>query len=292
MARKPIFSRPDGRYLKNIDPFMRFFPFLMKGRNESAIYFTQEIDITQLKTYLHEKNRLVDRKSRSTPFHAVLTALAIAMSERDHMNRFVIGRRLYARKYLNCAFVIKRSFREDAKEEIVIMDLEQEDTLESISQRIKEEVKKIKKEAEANENKRHGAVDWLSKLMNLPRLFLRAVIRFLTFLDYHGWLPKAIIRVDPMHTSIFISHLGSLGIDAPYHHLYEWGTTSVFLTIGAAKKIPKVMADGSIEIREVMNIALTLDERITDGFYFARSIKRFQQLLENPEQLDDKSRST
>ncbi len=286
---KKWFSRPDGTYLKRIDPFMRFFPYIMKGRNESAIYFNQRIDITALKAWLNEKNRAVaatGEGSKATLFHAVLTALIRTVNERPQINRFVIGRRVYQRHDLSCAFVIKREFRDDSNEEIAVMKFKPDDTLSSIAQRIADEVKKVRKAAKDDDKQRNGIVNWFNYLMNMPRILLRGLVRFLSWLDYHGWLPRFVCELDPMHSSIWLSNLGSLGIDAPYHHLYEWGTTSVFMTIGVAERAPAVDTDGQITVRDFINVAITLDERISDGFYFARSLKRFRFFLEHPDELE------
>jgi hypothetical protein len=116
--RHPIFHRPDGTRLRDIDPFMQFFPFIMRNRNESAIYFKQEVDITSLKAYLHERNHAAAATggSKITLFHAVLAALVRTIAERPQMNRFVIGRRIYQRHDIKLAFVMKREFKDDAKE--------------------------------------------------------------------------------------------------------------------------------------------------------------------------------
>lgn len=293
MARKSLFSRSDGRYLKKIDPFIRFFPYIMKGRNESAVYFKQQVDITELRAWLGKRNRefaATGEGAKSTLFHAILAALIKTVVERPQMNRFVIGRRLYQRNRLNCAFVIKRELKEEAAEEIAIMEFSQDDTLSTISARIQAEVGKVRADARKDEKKRHGALNWFNYLMSTPRILLRGAVSFLGWMDYHGWLPKFIVDADPMHCSLFVSNLASLKIDAPFHHLYEWGTTSVFMTIGVAQKTPVVMPGGDIQARDVVNIAFTLDERIGDGFYYARSIRRFQYMLEHPEELDTPSK--
>lgn len=294
MARKPIFSRSDGTYLRNIDPFMRFFPYIMKGRNDSAVYFKQEIDVTNLKAYINTKNHQSELEGgdniKSTLFHGFLTAMVKTAIERPQVNRFIIGRRVYQRNELRVAFVIKSEFRDDANEEIAIMTFDKDDNLKSISEKLQHEIRKIREISKAANTERHGAVNWFNVLMNIPRIILRAVVRFLAWLDYHGWLPKFVIEADPMHTSIFLSNLGSLHIEAPYHHLYEWGTTSIFMTIGVVSKTPKVMPDGTIAIRDTCNVALTLDERIADGYYFSRTIKRFQNIIEHPEELEKTSK--
>lgn len=289
---KKWFSRPDGTYLKKIDPFMRFFPYIMKGRNEAAIYFSQQIDITTLKSYLNQRNREAASSHtgvKSTLFHAVMTALVKTIYERPQMNRFISGRRVYQRHDLSFAFVIKREFNDESNEEIAVLRFNPDDTLSSISQRIQDEVKNVRRSAKVDDKKRHGILNWFNYLMNMPRVLLRGLVRFLAWLDYHGWLPRFVVELDPMHSSVFISNLGSLGIDAPFHHLYEWGTTSIFMTIGVSEKKPLVSPSGQMNICDVVNIAFTIDERISDGFYFARSLKRFKHLLEHPEELDEPS---
>lgn len=293
MARKPIFSRPDGTHLRNIDPFMRFFPFVMKGRNESAVYFKQQVDVTALKAYINTRNHEAAARGdniKSTIFHGILTAIIKTSVERPQTNRFVVGRRIYQKHDLTCAFVVKSEFRDDANEEIAIMKFELDDTLQTISDRLAKEVRKARETSRQKDKVRHGAVNWLNYFMMMPRLILRGFVRVLGWLDYHGWLPRFIIDVDPMHTSIFISNLGSLKIDAPFHHLYEWGTTPFFVTIGEVQKTPLVMSDGTIAVRDTVNLAITIDERISDGYYFAKTIRRLKFLIEHPEELEKVSK--
>ena len=269
---------------------MRFFPFVMKGRNDSAVYFKQQVDVTALKAYINKRNHETGGRAadgtKSTLFHGILAAIVRTVNERPQMNRFVIGRRIYQRNEISFAFVIKSEFRDDAKEEIAVMKFDQNDTLPSISLKLAEEVKKARETSLQQEKSRYGGVSWLKTFMLLPRLVLRCFVRFLGWLDYHGWLPRFVIDADPMHTSIFLSNLGSLKIDAPFHHMYEWGTTSFFITIGASQKTPTVMPDGTIQARDTVNLAITIDERISDGYYFAKTIKRLQYLIEHPEELE------
>ena len=39
-------------------------------------------------------------------------------------------------------------------------------------------------------------------------------------------------------------------------------------------------------MRDTLQIGITLDERIADGYYYAKSIKLFKHLLEHPELLE------
>jgi hypothetical protein len=293
MSRKPLFSRADGTYLRTLDPFMRFFPFIMIGRNESAVYFKQQIDVTNLKAFINQKNHETATKegdgTKSTLFHGILAAIVKTAIERPQVNRFIIGRRIYQRHDLSCAFVVKSEFRDDANEEIAVMKFDEHDTMLTISDKLAAEVRRIREISRAKNKERAGAVNWLNYFMLMPRFILRAFVSFMTWLDYHGWLPRFVIEADPMHTSIFISNLGSLKIDAPFHHMYEWGTCSFFVTIGAINKTPTVMPDGTIASRDTINLGITIDERISDGYYYAKTIKRLQYLIEHPEELEKPS---
>ena len=280
LPRKRWSDRPDGRLVRRIDPFLRFFPFVMKGRNDSSIYYTQQVDATELLSYLEQKNRAGER--RTTVFHAVLAAMVHTVHTRPALNRFVIGRRLYERDTIDIAFVVKREFNEKAQEEVVRYTFDADDTIDTISTKIAGEVKKVRNAPETS----RGAIHILEVFLRLPRVLLMGLVKVLELLDFYGILPRSLIQVDPMHTSAFVSNLGSIGTDAPYHHLYEWGTTSVFAVIGVIHKEAVVLPDGSIQARDVMNIGFTLDERIGDGFYFAKAIRRMTELLEHPVSLE------
>ncbi len=126
----------------------------------------------------------------------------------------------------------------------------------------------------------------------LPRSLLRFVMWAQRALDYFNLLPAAMIRSDPLYASAFLANLGSIGLDAPYHHLYEYGTVPVFVAIGRIHKAPVVDADGNLAVRRVVTVKYTLDERIADGFYCARSLERFRELVQAPAPLLEPGRFT
>lgn len=280
VRRRRLSDRSDGRLVRRVDPFLRFFPFVMKGRNDSAIYYTQQVDATALLAYLEDKNRSSDCKI--TVFHAVLAAMVKTINERPLLNRFIVGRRLYQRNSIDIAFIVKREFSDKSQEEVVRFTFDEADTIDTIARKINGEVRKVRNAPETS----RGAIHILEAFLHLPRILLMAFIKLLEFMDFFGILPKSLIGVDPMHTTGFVSNLGSIRTDAPYHHLYEWGTTSIFAVMGVIHKEPVVMPDDTIQVRNVMNIGFTLDERIGDGFYYAKSIRRMTDMLEDPSQLE------
>ena len=131
-----------------------------------------------------------------------------------------------------------------------------------------------------------NSTDSLVKLLNhIPDFLLRNVIRFLMFLDRHGALPKAVIKASPFHTTAFITNVGSLGIDSIYHHVYNFGTTSMFFSMGKKKK-SYIYEDDEIKEEKCITLAFVGDERICDGYYYANSFKLLTKYLKKPELLE------
>ncbi len=131
-----------------------------------------------------------------------------------------------------------------------------------------------------------GIDDTINQFAKMPRLLLMFAIRVVRWLDFWGKVPKSLSEGDSNCASVLLSNLGSIRCPSVYHHLNNYGTTSVLMTIGTIHKVPTVMADGSVELRDFVDIGATLDERIADGFYFARSLKLIQHICANPELLD------
>ena len=123
-------------------------------------------------------------------------------------------------------------------------------------------------------------------IQKLPKFLLKFVGVCARFLDRHGWMPSGIIATDPFYSSAILANLGSIGLHSGYHHLTNWGTCSVFCVIGEIKKRPFYDDEGNMEMRESVDLGLTIDERIADGYYYSRTVKLLRTLLENPELLD------
>ncbi|MBQ3866416.1 MAG: 2-oxo acid dehydrogenase subunit E2, partial [Clostridia bacterium] len=191
---------------------------------------------------------------------------------------------LYQRNDISFTFVAKRQFTDSSEEAMIIMKVDpekEEGIAQQIHDRIKKEVTAIRKEGNTD-----GTTGIITKLNVLPRPLLRFVARVLFWLEYHGWLPQALVDFDPFHSTCFLTNLGSIKMTATYHHLLNWGTNSFFVIIGEKHWKPVFQKDGSYEMKEVVPLGFTIDERIADGFYFARSIKILRAILAKPEILD------
>jgi hypothetical protein len=85
-------------------------------------------------------------------------------------------------------------------------------------------------------------------LVKLPRWLLKPVFRFLKGLDYWNLMPRSMIESLPFYSSIFMTNVGSLGIDAPLHHNFELGTCGIFIALGTMRKVPVLQPDGSVAL--------------------------------------------
>lgn len=283
-TKRKFGDRKDAKLIRDADPLHTFMPYLLLGRTDNEALLNDEIDLSAVLAYLEKKNEN-SPDFKYTIFHVIIAALAKTIYLRPAMNRFMQGHRLYQRNDISFSFIVKRAFSDKAEEALVIMKMREDSDLspiEQVYQKVKSEVHKIR-----TENSQGGTLDVINVLNRVPRPLLRVVAKFLFWLEYHGWLPSALEKVDPYHSTCFISNLGSIKMTASYHHLIDWGTNSFFVIIGEKQLKPLFCADGSYEMREMLPLGFTIDERIADGFYFANSIKYLRYILAHPEILDE-----
>ncbi len=276
-------DRKDATWIRTADPMHTLMPYLLLGRTDNEALLNDEVDLTAVSAYLAEKNSS-NPEFKYTIFHVVLAAIAKTIYLRPAMNRFMQGNRLYQRDDISFSFVVKRKFSDKGEEALVIMKVDPESELsplEQIYSRIKKEVYKIRKE---NANNDTGKL--MESLAQLPRPIMKFVSKLLFWLEYRGLLPESLAKIDPYHSTCFVSNLGSIKMSASYHHLVDWGTNSFFVIIGEKKWQPVFEKDGTYEMKEMLPLGFTIDERIADGFYFANSVKILRYIMKHPEILD------
>lgn len=273
-------DRKDGHWVKDAPGLNVVLTCLFPKRTESEVYLHQEFDVTELMQYLNQKNT-PDAPYKTTLFHCFVTMIARVINERPKLNRFIQGARIYERDEITISFVAKRRFTDHSEEALMIYKAKGEDTLATVSRRIVGDVHEMREKPAAE-----GVDELMNKFAKLPRLLLMLSVRVVRWLDFWGKVPRAITDGDTNYTTVLLSNLGSIKCPSVYHHLNNYGTNSIMITIGALHKAPAVMPDGSIAVRDLVDIGATLDERIGDGFYFARSLKLIQYICAHPELLD------
>ncbi len=262
-------KRKDADWIREVDPFHSIVPYVMPKRTEAEVSMNEEFDITALLAYMKKRNEAEGTHLKL--FHAICTAIAKTIYHRPKLNIFIAGRRFWQRRDITLSFVAKQQFKDDAEETLMFMKVKPDMTLDSISKMILGDVEKVRKESTNDLDKLMGFVG------KLPRPILVFFFWILKRLEYHGIMPDALTAGDPNYSTVLLSNLGSIKAGAPYHHLSNYGTCSIMITIGTMKE-----EDG----KTTVPMTITLDERIADGFYFAKSLRIAKYLLENPEELE------
>ena len=263
--------------IRDLDGFHSVIPYVMPKRTEAEISSEELFDVTELMDYLRRRNETEGKQLKL--FHAVCTAAARTIYLRPKMNIFIAGRRYWQRKDITLSFVAKQRFADEAVETLLFLKVEPEMNLDDISAIILGDVKK------ARENKGNDLDKTMQFVGRLPRFVLEILFGVLRFFEYHGIMPASLAKGDPNYSTAILSNLGSIGAGAPYHHLSNYGTCSIIVTVGTCHKERCRMPDGTEADRDILPITFTLDERIADGFYFAKSLRITKYLLEHPEYL-------
>ena len=279
MRRK---DRADG-VLVDVPPLRRIMPYLMRGRTESVVFFEQHIECDALLAWLDRTNATRPASERITLFHVLLAAIARTFRLRPELNRFVAGRRTYQRNDISLSFVVKEAMRDDGREYEALIRFTGEESLDEVRRMVSGAVERERGGSAGTG--RGGADRMVDFFASWPRPVLNAIARLVTVLDYHGRLPGAFRDEVPLFTSAYVVNTGSIGIDAPFHHLYEVGTASVFVSIGRVSRRPVVDEHDDVVVRSFVDLVYTLDERASDGFYFARTAEVFRRLVSEPELL-------
>ena len=269
--------RSDGRKIKTLPAFFKVIPSVMLERNDSQVLYKQDIPIKYLDEYIDKK---AEEGIKLSYMHIIYAALVRVIAERPRLNRFVMNGTTYARNKIYVSLAIKKNLTDDGVETTTKVEYQGTENIFDVKQKLDAIIEQNKEIEASNET------DHLAKTLGLiPIGLIRVAVKFLKFLDRHGLLPKAIIKASPFHTSVFLTNVGSLGIDTIYHHLYNFGTTSMFFSMGKKKK-SFIYEDEEIKEEKCITLAFVGDERICDGFYYANSFKSLFRYLKKPELLE------
>ena len=279
MEKKRFGDRRDGRLIRNLDGLHAVMPHLMPHRADAEVYLAAEMDVTEALDYIRRKNE-GEEEYRATLFHCFVMAVAKTVWMRPRLNRFVSGRRLYQRDEITMGFVVKRRFEDRSEESLMVTTAREDWTLSEVTRKIVGKVHQVR------EQDSFGVDGALNAVGRLPRWLIALIVWGYRTLDFFGRAPKSLAAGDPNYATVLLSNLGSIRSPAVYHHLNNYGTNSILVTIGTIHKKEVFREDGSRTARDIVDVGITLDERIADGFYFGRSWKIVQHLLAHPELLD------
>lgn len=270
--------RSDGRKLKTIPPFFKLIPSIMLDRVDSQVYFKQDIVLKDLDAYIDKK---AQEGIKLSYMNIIYAAIVRIIAERPQLNRFAINGSLYARNKIFVSLVIKKNFSDEGQETSIKLPFDGTENIFEIKEKLDKAIEENKDLSTVN------STDALAGTLGLvPNGLIRKAVKLLAFMDRHGCMPKSVIEASPFHTSVFLTNVGSLGIDSIYHHLYNFGTTSMFFAMGKKKK-SYVYDDDDIHEEKCITVAFVGDERICDGYYYAASFKQLSKYLKKPELLEE-----
>ena len=263
--------RADGILIRDIGTTRRFMPFISPSRNASLVYYSTDVEVDAALHFLDEQNAARSEDRRVTLFHLFLRSLAIALHDRPGVNRFVAGSRLWQRKEVAITYSAKQEILEGSPVLTIQRKFERDEGL-------LEMVDSFRDELLARRSGRLSTADKeVNLFVNLPPFVLRAALKLLGWVDHLGLLPASMIESDPMYASVFVANLGSVGLDAGYHHLWDYGTCSIFAVVGQVHE----RHDG----KRVMTVKYSYDERVEDGLYAAITLDGVRARIEDPKQL-------
>ena len=270
--------RSDGRELKSIPAIFKIIPQVMRTRADSQVYYSYDMPIKAMDEYISKK---AEEGIRISYMNIIYAAMVRLLAQRPQLNRFIMNGRTYARNEIEVSLAIKKNLTDDGEETTIKLPFTGNETILEVKEKLDSAINENKEETNENDT------DILAKaLAVIPTFLLKIAVSFIIFLDNHGMLPKFVIKASPFHTSAFLTNVASLGIDAIYHHLYNFGTTGLFLAMGKKKK-DFIYEDDNIVEEKCISLAFVCDERICDGYYFANSVKLFNKYLKKPELLEE-----
>ena len=276
LGKRRLGDRRDGELIRDLDAMHYIMPLMYPNRCDNEAYMKLSVDISGTEEYIKQYNSS-HPDNRIAIWDVVIAAALKLVKLRPQMNRFIANQTMYQRNCVTAAFTVKKEFKDDGDETLARIVAEDDDTLSSISRKVREQIALCK----TQDDESTEAMNFIKKL---PGKHLIGLIA--RFLDRHGWMPQSVIATDPYQCSVVLTNLGSLGMNIGYHHLMNWGTNSIFIIMGTKQYKPHFDQDGNVTMKRELDLAFTIDERISDGFYYGRSLKLMKKLVENPELME------
>lgn len=270
-------GRSDGYLLKDLKPFVKIIPYIMEKRSDSQNFSRQVFPAESIDRYISEK------KSTGYSFsymHIFIAAYVRLVAERPQLNRFIMNSQIYQRNKIYVSMAVKRSLRDEGEETTVKFEFTGKENIFEVAEIIDKGIAKAISYNESNNTDK--LAEWV---MSMPGFIKKALVRLIKLMDNYNMLPKSVIDASPFHTTLFFTYLKSIDTHYIYHHLYDFGTTGIFAALGKTVKLPIVEND-QVVVKKCCQVGYTMDERISDGVYYARSFKLLEKYFYNPELLE------
>lgn len=270
--------RPEGRRVKLQDPIVQATPYFMPQRSDAQVFLQQELDFETMARYIAEQGI----KGRKITFMQIIIAAYVrAVSQMPEVNRFIMNKQLYSRKEISVSFAVLKDTKDDSVEETTIkLFFDPTDTLFDVARRVDDAVA-----ANRPMEKSNGTTIFARLMLSLP-ILPTAVMGLVRLLDRYGLVPKVLIDLSPFHSGMWVTNMASIGLHSVYHHLYNFGNSSLFLGMGTVDRKAAMTPDGKPLRKRMMPVGVTADERVCAGATYARMFALMLHCIHHPEELE------
>ena len=275
-SKRRFGDRKEGRLLRSLDPYTKFMPYIMPTRNDGCNQYEESFEVTQVDRRLRALRR--EGYKGIGMLHFIIASYVRCVSMLPGVNRFVVGRRIFARNNIEIVMTVKRSMSVDATETSIKVIFEPTDTIFDVYRKMNEKIDEIKSSDEST-----STDDVAQTLCSLPRGILRLAVAVLRVMDYFGWIPQGLLDASPFHGSMIITDLGSLRLAPIYHHIYNFGTLPVFIAFGAKYHKYELNRKGEVCDNKYIDLKCVMDERMCDGHYYSQFLQGMRYIFLHPE---------
>ena len=271
--------RVDGKKVRDIDPIQRIVPHIMRHRHDSMNLIAVDLPCEPFDEFI--KKESAAGNGEYDYMHIIIAGLVRIIANYPRLNRFVMNGRIYKRNVINISFVVRKGMSPDAPDTTVKLEFTGHETIAEVKDKINAVI-------EANSHmEADNGTDKIARLITFtPNVVIAMLIGLIKFLDKHSLLPKAIIDVSPFHTTAFITNMKSIKGPSIYHHVYDFGNTGMFFSMGKEAMVP-VVSGKEVVPGKRLPFKIVTDERFCDGFYFATALRVLRKYYTHPEVLKE-----
>ncbi|MBQ2173194.1 MAG: hypothetical protein II454_08385 [Bacteroidales bacterium] len=271
--------RVDGKKVRDIDPIQRIVPHIMRHRHDSMNLIAVDLPCEPFDEFI--KKESAAGNGEYDYMHIIIAGLVRIIANYPRLNRFVMNGRIYKRNVINISFVVRKGMSPDAPDTTVKLEFTGHETIAEVKDKINAVI-------EANSHmEADNGTDKIARLITFtPNVVIAFLIGLIKFLDKHSLLPKAIIDVSPFHTTAFITNMKSIKGPSIYHHVYDFGNTGMFFSMGKEAMVP-VVSGKEVVPGKRLPFKIVTDERFCDGFYFASALRVLRKYYTHPEVLKE-----
>jgi hypothetical protein len=273
-----LINRYDGRRLRSISPFVKMIPYIMPKRTDAHVFSKVVINTDTINSYIRDKQL---SGLRLTYLHVFIAVFVRVIAQRPQLNRFVMNNRYFARNRIWISMAIKRALKDEGEETTVKFSFTGKESIFEVAQIIDKIIGENRQVGTGNETDKLAGI-----IMSLPNILVKLLMGIIRQIDKWNLLPGALIEASPFHTTLFLTYLKSIKLDYVYHHIYDFGNTGIFISLGREKRMAMVERDKAV-VKRACTLGIAIDERICDGLYFANSIKLVNKYLANPYLLEE-----